>query len=302
MGRFSKPRLITWYAEHIDGIALLYLIPIGLSWYFYFQPTDQQYHTLVVVGAMFSLYHYVKRKFRRFCYSLIHQSTVDFTKDPKIEGVTSEDLLDSFDKEILENIDELREEKGDYLALISALSDLMDPQELFLRLGKLRALNLVRARPSRISLTPSGLEALSSPTTRVAKVPQKYSYRLAKARIDFDDGNFSGVSDDINILFEDILKDSLKKRFGDALNDEWKKLQKDNKVRPDLERANLGALHRACRDIGVIDPGSKFDHILFTFLDIRNPAKHLSAQKIEPAIDAETALDIAGIFTRHWFE
>ena len=238
--------------------------------------------------------------------------STSFSKSPKISDDTSVDLLDSFDVEILQVINEAREEKkSDYISLISTLSDTIEVEDLFKRLGKLRALNLIRATQVRVSLLPRGMDYANTPQRAPSgSIPSKYSSRLARARIDLEDGNLNGVTDTVHVLFEDLLRDTLRQKFGDSLEKEWKHLQDQKKVAPDFGRASLGALLRSCAELGVITRDSVYYMWISSFLALRNPQKHSTEpaesdelpETQKPSLStAKTSLGIAEIFLRHWF-
>ena len=307
----DKIRLCGWYSSN-EAINILFAFPPVLLWYFYFTPINQQVLFWPVAGLMWVFYWYLRRRIRRFCYQTTLEKSNSFLQSPKITEPTSEELLDSFDVEVLQRIDEARDEKRtDYINLMADLSDIIEPPELFNRLGKLRALSLVRTTPARVSLLPRGMDVLQAPaTSHLSRVPTKYSTLLARARIDMENGNFNGVTDDVHVLFEEVLRDALQKELGRSMDIEWKKLQAAKVVTPDLNRAGLGHLLRAASRLGVIDPGSAYYMWLSSFLAVRNPQKHALGE--DPgdgegvvsgetsAEVAKTSLEIAEIFLRHW--
>lgn len=248
------------------------------------------------------IYFWTKKRLRRCVQSLIIEQTDSFKELPQISRATSEQLVDAFDMEILNTVDELREEKDDYLKVLPALSDIMTENEVVYRLGKLRSLGLIRAQPSRVTLTPSGVEILSTPPLSIrAIVPPRYASTLARARIMLDQGNFNGVIDMTNILFEDILKGAIEEKLGKKLDSKWKELQKKGHVGRPFNSASLGVLLFACRNIGIISKGSIPETLLGAFLKIRVPQKHLTETKADPERDARSSLDLAQIFIRYWF-
>ncbi|MDE1852584.1 MAG: hypothetical protein KGI38_02420 [Thaumarchaeota archaeon] len=300
---------VGFYSRHYEGIFIVYAIPSVLVWYLYLRIIDQQYYFWPIFGVSVLLYLYVRRRINRYCYHLIqsypeNSSSVDYGT-----GYTDVDLLDSFDIEVLTKINEIREDNGDYLRLINVTSSLIDARDLFRRLSKLKNLNLVRAVPARLALTPSGLEKLSAPRViRTSKIPPQVGAMLAKAKADFAQGNFNGTVDDINMMFEWTLRDALTHRFGDALGDKWKALQKAGAINPDLRVANLGALLRACRELAVTEVASVTYKLVDSFWAIRNPQKHSESQGQqavntfeEQVRSAESSIQIAEAFLRYWF-
>ena len=298
----DRVKVIVWYGDHPDLVFVLHHAPAVVVWQLYFRPIGREELSWLVVGLLFLIWYWTKRRFRKYCHDLIIKESVSFKELPKINGSTSEYLIDSFDKEILNTLDELREEKDDYLKVLPALSDIMPENEIISRMAKLRSLGLVRVKPSRVTLTPAGLETISTPAFATkAIVPSRFSSILARARMMYDEGNFNGVMDTINILFEDILKTTLEERLGETLESTWKDLLERRQINRPLNKASLGVLLAACRHIGIISQGSMPDILLGAFLKLRVPEKHLTKTKADPETDARSSLDLAQIFIRHWF-
>ena len=296
----DKLRFIAWYGEHRDAMIGMFFAPIALSWYFYFEPTDQQWYTWGVVGIAVAVYFAVKKNFQKFCYDSILKGSSEFTKNPKISGATTEQLLDSYDNEILGTIDELREEKGDYLKIMASLVNLMEPEELMERLGKLRTLNLIRANLKRMTLTPAGLDAVNAPSSK-ATIPHIFASRLAKARLQLEEGDFGGSLDTVNILFEEILKSKIEEKYGLQIDNTWHELKRDGHVKRDFDKASLGELRHAAKQLGLIQESSLPYNILGSFLILRTSEKHSTGEKPDLEKNAKTALDFANAFLRHWF-
>lgn len=299
--KLNKFKIVAWYGANVEWVFLLYQIPSFIVWQLYFRPIGQEVLSWIVVFIMVLVYYWMKRPLRKYCYDLIIKESVSL-KEFQITRATSEYLLDSFDKEILRTLDELREEKGDYLKVFPALLDTIPEDEIIIRLAKLRFLGLIRVKPSRVAPTPAGLEVTTTPflATR-AILPSRFSTILARAQIMFDNGNLNGVMDTINILFEDILKTTLEERLGEKLKSTWKDLMKEDYVNRPLDRASLGVLRAACRHIGIISERSLPDILLGVFLKLRAPEKHLTEIRPDPERDARSALDLAQMFIRHWF-
>ena len=157
----NKLKIVAWYGANIELVALLFQIPSIIIWQLYFRPIGQEALSWIVVFLMFLVYYWMKRPLRKYCYDLIIKESVSL-KDFQITTATSEYLIDSFDKEILRMLDELREEKGDYLKVLPALLDTIPEEEIITRLAKLRFLGLIRVKPSRVAPTPAGLEVTTA--------------------------------------------------------------------------------------------------------------------------------------------
>ena len=278
------------------------MIPVGIIWHFYLKPIGQEFLTLLPLGLMVRIYYWTKRQVRMYYYKLINRKSSIYKELPNIDIPTSEHLIDSFDIEILRTLDELREEKNDYLKIFPSLSSIMHEEELVNRFVKLRSIGLIRVQPSRITLTPAGFETLSTPSFATkAIVPSRFSSMLVRARIMLDENNFNGIMDTINILFEEILKSRIEEKFGDKLESIWKDLLKNRHVNVFYNRASLGVLLGASRQMGIIARNSISDHLLSTFLKLRNPEKHASKIKSDPIKNARSSLELAQIFVRYWF-
>ena len=296
-----KLKVIAWYGANLEWIFLLYQIPSVIIWQLYCRPIGQEASSWIVVFLMVLVYYWMKKPLHKYCHDLIIKNPISI-KDFEISRATSEYLIDSFDKEILRTLDELREEKDDYLKVLPALLGIIPEDEIIARFAKLRFLGLVKVKPSRVTLTPAGLETVSTRfVSTKAIMPARFSTILARARMMFDDGNFNGVIDMTNILFEDTLKTALKEKLGSKLDSTWKDLMKKGHVNRPIDRASLGVLLAACRHLDLISQGSIPDSLLGTFLKLRVPEKHLTKEKPDPERDARSSLDLAQVFIRYWY-
>ena len=294
--------MITFYGENLNEISLLYALPTIISWYFYFKPIGQDGLVWVVFAFSVGFYYWVKRFIHNYCFKVISEKTILFTKSPIFNEATSEHLIDSFDVEILRTIDELRDEKDDYLKVLPAISNIMPVDDIFDRLAKLRSLGFIRVQMSRVTLTPIGFETINTQSfSSKAIVPPKFSTPLARARMNLDERNYNGVVDEVNILFENILKSKIEEELGDLLESKWDDLLKRKIINRPYEKASLGVLLTACKELEIITKGSIQDNVLGTFLKIRVPGKHSTEVKSDLENDAKSSLDLANIFVRSWF-
>lgn len=297
----KKLDIAIWYGEHSGQVFLLFAAPVAILWYFYFEPIDRQELTWIPIGIVVLIYFWSAKSLKNYCYDVISRHAKNFTKKPNIQHPTSEDLIDRIDIEILLIIDEQREEKGDYFKIIGKI-DIIDSTELLERLGKLKVLGYIHATPKRLSLTALGLQTMDSSVMPKVSIPTKFSVLLARSKIQMDEGNFNGVSDTINILFEDILRNSIVENLEDKIDETWSELKKKSIVKRNLDRVSLGELIAACKYLKIIIQGSMEDHILSSFLKLRTPQKHSTGKESDPQQSSKSAFDLANVFLRHWFE
>lgn len=297
----KKLDIASWYGEHSTQVLLAYAITPALLWYFYFEPIDRQELTLIPIAIVAVIYFWSAKYLKNFCYETISHYAQQFSNKPTIKNPTSEELIDRIDIDIISKIDELREEKGDYFKVLDSV-DIVDSEELLQRLGKLKYLGYVHCTRRRVSLTGLGLEYLDSSSLPKAIVPPRFSVLLARAKINLDEGNFNGVLDSVNILFEDILRSGIEEKLGDQLDEKWAEFRKDKKVIREFDRASLGHLLTACLELRIIIHSSIVDNIISSFLKLRIPQKHSLDKDTNPQQDAKTALDMANIVVREWFK
>jgi hypothetical protein len=262
-----------------------------------------QYHTWLVAAAVVVVWYFITDHLRKVCYDSVSSYAKSFSEKPVISTATSEYVIDYIDNEILGNLDELREQKGDYLKLFAPMIDLVEPQELIERLGKLRALGFLRITPKRVALTSLGLQAIDNEIfSKKSIVPPQFSQTLARAKIQLDDRNFNGVLDTINILFEDILRSAIIDRLRTNADEKWAQLKSEKHVVHDLDRASLGELLKGCRMLKIVNDGSIEENTISSFLKLRTPQKHSTGIHSDSQPAARSSLDLANIFVRHWFE
>ena len=175
-------------------------------------------------------------------------------------------------------------------------------------MGKQKSLGIIRTLPRRVTLTARGLEYISSPRRPTsARVPPKYASRIATSRIYFDEGNYAGAVDEVYKLFEQLLRDRISDSLGETLSSQWKRLQT---VRTDYDRASLGVLLGAVRELRLISPDSLTYKLFDSFLSLRNPMKHAISSEVSEdrntgytndQSSARSALQIAEVLLRYWF-
>lgn len=297
----NKLDLAIWYGEHSTQVFLLFAAPVALLWYFYFEPHDQQELTWVVIGGVAIVYFWSVKYLRTFCYDVVSDYAKKFSNKPDIIYPTSEDLIDRIDIEIISIIDEQREEKGDYFKIIGNI-DLVEPNDLFERLGKLKVLGYIHSTPKRLTLTSLGLQTLDTNVLPKATVPAKFSVLVARAKIQLEEGNFNGVSDTVNILFEDILRNRIDEQLQEKLDETWDEIRRKSIVKRNFDKVSLGELVAACRYLNIISQGSMDDHILSSFMKLRTPQKHSTGDGLDLQQSAKSAFDLASVFIRHWFK
>ena len=206
-------RLLLWYIEHLEnevfllfaGLAFLagYLIHILM-------PLDSPWSLIVPVVLSALLYYYAKRRVKRKIYGLIKKSSKQFSEKPFFRSKTTEELIEAIDIEVLTAI---REEGGDYFKFIPDLASTFDPDEFMMSLSKLTSLGKIKTYSNRISLTAEAMEILSTPPASLRQiVPKEVAGRMAKAKALMKSGNFNGVVDEVNKLFENVLRDAFRRK------------------------------------------------------------------------------------------
>ncbi|MEM2141060.1 hypothetical protein [Nitrososphaera sp.] len=299
----DKLAFATWYGEHSNLVFLIYAAPVVLSWYFYFEPQDIQYHTWLVIAATVAVWYFVTGHLRKICYEFVSRYSRKFAESPLINSATSEYVIDYVDNEILGKLEDLREEKGDYLKLFGPMADLVEGQELLERLGKLKALGFVRITPKKVALTSLGLQAIDNEIfSKKSIVPPQFSQTLARAKMLLDDRNYNGVLDMVNILFEDILRSAIIDNLGVSAEERWAQLKGERRVVHDLDRASLGELLSVCRLLKIVNNGSLEENTVSSFLKLRTPQKHSTGINSDVQQSARSSLDLASVFVRHWFD
>lgn len=297
----NKLDLATWYAEHSGQVLIVFAIPVAIAWFYYFESAEQQEPIWIIIGTVAGAYYWSKRHLKQYCYKKVSKYAEKFSKTPKFSSSTSEELIDTLDMDILVKLDEMEEEKGEYLKLISAL-DIVDSEEALERLGKLKSMSYVHATSRKISLTSSGVDLLNTPLIQRTLLPPKFSTVFAKAKIWYDEGNYNGVADTINILFEELLRKFLENELGDKLSDEWAKLQSEKIIRKSFDRVGLGELYSVCKYLKIIQESSVEGHMIASFLQLRIPQKHSTKKESEPQQIAKSAIELANIFIREKFQ
>lgn len=296
----NKLDLAVWYGEHSGQVLLVFGTPVALLWYFYFEPIDRQELTWIVIGAVAATYYFSANRLKKYCYETISKNTTAFARKPNIKNPTSEDLIDRIDVDLMTKIDEMREEKGDYFKIIGSV-DIVEPNELLERLGKLKYLGYIHASPRRLTLTSLGLESLDNLNLPKVTIPPRFSVLLARAKINLDEGNFNGVLDTVNILLEDLLKVGIEIALGNKLEETWTRFKKEGKVVRDFERVSLGQLLSVSYDLRIVKRNSIIDNTIASFLKLRTPQKHSVDLESDPHQDAKSALDMVNIILRDWF-
>lgn len=120
-------------------------------------------------------------------------------------------------------------------------------------------------------------------------------------RLDMSSANFNGVVDAANRLFEHILRAEFENRFPQQYMEKWNDLEKSGAISIPYERANLGQLATAAREVGIIEPRSFSDYLLLAFSRMRIPQKHDKSDLAISQVDASTAMDLVESFVRHWY-
>lgn len=298
----NKLDLATWYSEHSTQVFLLFAAPAAIAWFGYFENAENQYPMWLIIGAVLVTYYWSKKHLKNYCFHLVTNYAKEFAKKPEIEGNTTEGIIDATDIDIIGIIDGMEEDKGEYIKIIGS-TDIVEQDELLRRLGKLKSLGYIHATARRVTLSSLGLGILDTSGVQQISIPAKFSTILAKAKLYFEEGNYNGVSDAINILFEEILRSLLEEKFSsDNLDKEWKKLREEGRVRREFASVSLGELLGVCNLYKLIKKGSVEDNTILSFLKLRTPQKHSVNKEQPPLQTAKNSLDLANVFIRVSFQ
>lgn len=297
----DKLDLASWYAEHSGQVLLVFAAPVAAAWFLFFESAERQEPIWIIIGAVAAIYYWSKNYLKNYCFNTITSYSKKFSKKPELSQITSEDLMDTIDMEILTKIDEMSEDKGEYIKVIAAV-DIIDPEELLERLGKLKSLGYVHSTSRKVSLTNMGIEAFHTTGIQHVALPARFSTLMARAKLWYEEGNYNGVADTINIFFEDILRKFIEDELGDKLNEKWTQLQNENKVRRDFNKVGLGEMLGVCNILKIIQKGSIEDNMIGSFLKLRTPQKHSVNKEQKPQQIAKSTLDLANVFVRERFQ
>jgi len=294
---------VTWYTAH-EYYLWIYLAQwVVFGWLIYLiLRLDPPYLIVVSFLPTLATYYSVKRILTGFCSSSIRESSREFVSDPGLDSKTSLKLVDMTDREILKTLRENKSIKGDYLNLIREISTWFMTGDLLSRIGKLHALGYLKASRNRITLSAEGLDLLELPQLMfLSNVPPGIARKAVDMRFALIEGNFNGVVDAANKIFESILREAFEKKFLGNYQSEWDGLQSRGVVRNDYENANLGQLSAAAKGTGVLKEGSLHDNLLKAFSRIRVPQKHEKGEPQLEEADACSAMDIVNVFVRYWY-
>ena len=175
----NKLDIATWYAEHSGQVLIVFAIPVAIAWFYYFENAEQQEPIWIIIGVVAGTYYLSKRHLKQYCYKKVSKYAEKFSKNPKFSSSTSEELIDTTYMDILVQLNEMEEEKGEYLKVISAL-DIVDSEEALERLGKLKSMGYVHATPRKISLTGLGIDLLNAPLIQRTLLPPNFRQFLQK--------------------------------------------------------------------------------------------------------------------------
>ena len=294
-------RFLIWYAEHLENeVFLLFAgFAIGIGYAIYFMiPLAFPWSWIVPIAISALLYFYMKRLVNKKLYQMIRDASKDFSKKPTFRSKTTEELIEAIDLAIMSAIKEIG---GNYVDVVPNLASTFDSDEVIVALGKLTSQGRIKAYSNRIALTAEGMETLSIPPASLRfNVPAEIAERIAKSKALMKSGNFNGVVDEINKLFEYILRDAFIKH-GNSYGKKWDDLRIDGKVRRGLSKAGLGELLSACREVRIFKRDTFFENLILAFLKIRTPGKHDTGKAVVAEANAQTALSLAKSFLRHWY-
>jgi hypothetical protein len=214
-------------------------------------------------------------------------------------GRTSEKGIDSIDVEVLKKLQAVG---GDPFALSKQISDsALRQDELIPRLARLCVLRYTHLHKNKLVLTPEGQDVLNMPGYMLQTyIPPEVSKRFAEIQAALNSEAFAETVDKTNKLFEYLLSERLRSNFD--MTETWQSLAHHGVVKHPFEKCSLGELAAACKSLRVFRDGDMYDRLLGIFLALRVPQKHQTGATSDLIRTAETSLDLARVFTRHWFE
>lgn len=296
-----KLSLATWYSEHSTQVLLAFAAPVAIAWFGFFENAENQYPMWLIIGAVIGIYYWSKTHLKNYFFDTVTHYAEEFTKKPSITENTTEEIVDHLDIDILGFIDGMEEDKGEYVKIIGSI-DLIEPEILLHRLGKLKSLGYVYATQRRITLTNQGLGLLTTSGVQQISLPPKFSTLLVKAKMYFEEHNYNGVPDMVNILFEKILRSLIEEKLGNNLEKDWKIFREEGRVKRDFDKVSLGELLGICNTLKIIEIGSIGNNTIQSFLKLRIPQKHSVKKEDYPLQTAKSALDLAELFIREQFQ
>jgi len=300
--RQNTLRLLLWYSERLEnevflmhvGLAIL----VGYTLYFLY-PLEFPWSWMVPITIAIFLYYYAKGLVRKKLSQMVRTAAKDFSEKPSFKSKTTEELIEAIDIEILSAI---RDNGGDYIKFMPDLALTFDTDEVVAGLGKLTSLEKVKAYTDKIVLTAEGMEILSTPPVSLSyTIPPDLAERIVKVKLLMKSQDFGSAIDEVNKLFEYLLRNEFKKKYQDDYETEWNTLRKNQSVKRDFSKASLGELLSACRQVRILKRGDFFENLILAFLKIRVPGKHETEEVVVAEENAQTALDLAQSFLRHWY-
>jgi hypothetical protein len=281
-------QLLAWLVENFDQWIFFIFVFIGLV-VFVSVIVQKMSPSILIGGIVFVglVYVLVRELTISQCQRFIRKASKQFADHGEIHTKTNEDALDFVDIAILKLVDSAG---GRYTDLIPEANPKFEMSEFFTHVGKMQSMGYLTGHRTKVVLSELGLETVSMPTSGFsASVPWDIATQYARAKTKLTTGDLGGAVDEANKLFEMCLRTRLAKGL-------W-----DEKPRKEYERATLGDLLNASRELDLIQSSSLADLVLSSFLKLRTPSKHLTAVESVPLRVAESSVDLARVFLRDWY-
>jgi hypothetical protein len=295
-------RIVSWYATNLESIDLVWMISgVPLFIFGIRSLVDHGLFGLVVpvtLGLIVILaYFEIRRACARYFMNSIKKG-VSRVAELLPSSRTSDQGTDAIDIELLK---EIRDVGGDAFRVMAAYSSSPFKQtELIPRVIRLYALHYVAVDRSKLTLSPEGQEILNTPSYLLrAHITPEIAGRLIEIRSELNSGNFDGVMNKTNKLFEYTLRQRL--RSEEDISTKWGQLLEMGRVHHDFEGCGLGELRAACDQLKVFKKGDIFEELLSAFSKLNNPQKHETGRSVDPSTAAQSSVELATAFVRNWF-
>jgi hypothetical protein len=296
-------RIVSCYATNSESVDIAWILLAGVPLFFYgiisfvdHGPSGLAVPVTVAVVVIL-VYFTIRRACSRYFINNI-KDHVSRVGELLPSSRTSDQGTDAIDLEVLK---EIRDVGGDALQVMAAYSNSPFKQtELIPRVVRLYALHYVTVDRSKLTLTPEGQEILNTPSYLLrAYISPEIAGRLVEIRSELNLGNFDGVMNKTNKLFEYMLRQRL--RSVQDIATKWSELRKEGRVNHDFEVCGLGELRGACDELQIFKKGDIYEELLGAFSKLNNPQKHETRTSVDPSKAAQSSVELATAFIRNWF-
>ncbi len=296
-------RIVFWYATNSESIDVVWMLLAGVPLFFYGLISFLDHGpsglavTIAVAVFLILIYFTIRRACARYFINSIrhHLSRVVELLPP---SKTSDQGTDAIDLEVLKEIQKVG---GEALHVMAEYSNSPFSQtELIPRVVRLYALHYVTMDRSKLTLTPEGQEILNTPSYLLrAHISPEIAGRLIEIRSELNSGNFDGVMNKTNKLFEYMLRQRL--RSEQDIATKWAQLRKEGRVSHDYDVCGLGELRGACDALQIFKKGDIYEELIGAFSKLNNPQKHEMGISTDASRAAQSSVELAIAFVRNWF-